>query len=111
VAAQGGRGRKDAATAGGSAGVRLFADSIVQSANLRGQGFAEIGGVEHRADLDLARAGHGVGATLDPLHGLGHVLDLPEPETGDELPRLGKGAIDDSTLLPVEGDLLALTGE
>src|SRR4029077_4970809 len=81
--------------AGGSAGVRLCAGSIVQLGNLRREGFAEVGGLEHRADLDLARARHGVGATLYPLDGLGHVLDLPEPETGDELLRLGRGAIDD----------------
>jgi hypothetical protein len=55
----------------------LFAGPIVQFGDLRRQSVAEVGSLEHRADLDLAWAEHWIGAALHPLDSLGDVLDLP----------------------------------
>ncbi len=38
-----------------------------------------------RSYLDFARPRHGVGAALGPGEGFVHVLDVPEPEAGDEI--------------------------
>src|SRR4051812_5908094 len=69
----------EASTAG-----HLFAGSAFLFGELRRQRLAEIGHLVNRPDFDLARAGHRVGAALRPFDRLGHVLDLPEPETGDQ---------------------------
>src|SRR3954464_9871241 len=87
---------------------RLFAEAVFLVGELRRQRLAEVGGLEHRADLDLARAGHRIGAALHPGDRLRHILDLPEPEAGDELVGLSEGAVDDRAALAVEGDALAL---
>ena len=69
---------------------------------------AEILQLIERADLDLARAGHRVGAALHPLDRLGHVFDLPNPVAGDQLAGLGEGPVDDGATGAVEGHPLAL---
>jgi hypothetical protein len=74
---------------------RLFAEAAFLFGELRRQRLAEVSGLEHWADLDLARAGHRIGAALHPCDRLGHVLDLPQPEAGDQLAGLGKGAVND----------------
>src|SRR5215217_4830912 len=87
---------------------RLFAEAVFLVAELRRQRLAEISGLEHRPDFDLARAGHRIGAALYPRDCLGHVLDLPEPETGDQLAGLGKRAVNDGAAWAVKGHALAL---
>src|SRR5215208_4689654 len=54
-------------------------DASVLLAQLGREGLAEVVGLEHRADLDLARARHRVRAALQPCDRLFHVLDLPQP--------------------------------
>jgi hypothetical protein len=71
------QGARQVATDEASAAVRLFAGPVMQFGDLRRQGVAEVGSLEHRADLDLARAEHRIGAALHPLDRLGDVLDLP----------------------------------
>ena len=85
---------------------RLFAEAVFLIGELRRQRLAEISGLEHRADFDLARAWHRIGAALHP-RALGHVLDLPEPEAGDQLAGLGKGAVNGAARA-VKGHALAL---
>ena len=46
-------------------------------------------------DFDFAGLGHGIRAALHPGEGFVHVLDLPEPETGDEFASVREGAVDD----------------
>src|SRR5687767_3926416 len=64
-------------------------------------------GLEHRADFDLAVLVHRVRGALDPLDSLVHGLGLDQPESGDELLRLGEGAVDHRALLAGEPDALA----
>src|SRR5438876_12178755 len=102
--------QKVAATGGASAPGRLVAVPAVQVGDLRRQGAAEVGHVEDRPDLDLARAEHRIRAALHPLDRLGHVFDLPQPEAGDQLAGLGEGTVDDHAAGAVEGHALALHG-
>src|SRR3954451_21941345 len=74
---------------------RLFAEAVFLVGELRRQRLAEVSRLEHRPDFDLARAGYRIGAALHPFDRLGHVLNLPEPETSDQLAGLGKRAIND----------------
>ena len=67
---------------------------------------AEIVGLEDLPDLDLGASVEG--RALEPLQGLVHRLDLPDPEAGDQLLRLGEGPVDDRPLLAREADPLAL---
>src|SRR3954471_8231382 len=87
---------------------RLFAEAAFLFGELRRQRLAEVSGLEHWADLDLARPGHRIGAALPPFDCLGHVLDLPQPEAGDQLAGLGKGAVNDGAAWAVKGHALAL---
>src|SRR4051812_36600092 len=64
--------------------------------------------LQERPDLDLAPAGHGIGAALRPGHGLVHVLDLPDREARDQLLGLGERPVDDGAAATVEGDALGL---
>ena len=91
-----------------SAAGQLFAGPVVQFGDLRRQRRAKVSRLEHWADLDLARAGHRVGAALHPLHGFSQVLDLPESEAGDQLAGLGKGAVNDGAAWAIKGHALAL---
>src|SRR3546814_12495892 len=60
-----------------------------------------------RSDFQFTRPGHRIGAALGPGDGLVHVLDLPDPVAGDQLPGLGEGAVDHRPVRTVEGDPLA----
>src|SRR5215813_1808014 len=53
---------------------------------------------EHLANFDLGFSLHGVWAALDPIDRLCHRLHLPQPETGNQLLRLGEGPVNDSPL-------------
>ena len=53
-------------------------------------------------DFDLARSWHGIGAALHPGDRLVHVLDFPEPETGDQLAGRCKRSVDDRTAGTIE---------
>src|SRR5215204_2157679 len=83
-------------------------DASLLLAQLGREGLAEVVGLEHRADLDLAWAGHRVRAVLHPCDRLFHVLDLPQPKPGDELAGFGEGPVDHGTAYAVEGHALAL---
>ena len=69
---------------------------------------AEIGLFVQRADSDLTRAGHRIGAALHPFDRFIYVRDLPQPETGDQLPDLGERAVDEGAARAVKGHALAL---
>ena len=71
-------------------------------------GFGEVGGFEDGADFDFAGAEHRVGGALDPLHGLVHVLDLPEPIAGDQFTGRVEGAVDDGAAVAVKAHALTL---
>src|SRR3546814_4834078 len=49
-------------------------------------------------DFKFTRPGHRIGAALGPGDGLVHALDLPDPVAGDQLARLGEGAVDPRAL-------------
>src|SRR5690606_38383248 len=68
---------------------------------------AEILHLIEGADLELARPGHRIRAAFGPGHRLVHVLDLPDPVTGDQFTRLREGAVAHGPLGAVEGDPLA----
>src|SRR6267143_6214216 len=69
---------------------------------------AEVLRLEHLADLDLGLSLEGIGAALDPFDRLRLGLHLPQPETGDQLFRLGKGPVDHGALRAREPDARAL---
>src|SRR5437763_16503330 len=79
--------------AGSAFGARLRPQPFLLLAQLRRDPGAEVGGLEHRPDLDFALARMRVGAALQPLDRLVHRLHLPEPEAGDELLCLGKRSV------------------
>jgi hypothetical protein len=62
-------------------------------AQLGRQGLAEIVGLEHRADLDLAFLVVRIGAALDPVDRFLQRGDFPEPVAGDEFLGLGRRAV------------------
>src|SRR5829696_5940954 len=83
-------------------------DASLLLAQLGREGLAEVVGLEHRANFDVAWAGHRVRAALHPCDRLFHVLDLPQPKSGDELAGFGEGPVDHGTAYAVEGHALAL---
>ena len=66
--------------------------------------------LDHGANLDLAGAGHRVGAALHPLQRLGHVADLPQPEASDQLARRRERSVDNGPPRAVERHALAVGG-
>src|SRR5580692_228337 len=70
----------------------------------------QISHLVQRPDFDLARSRHGIGTALYPSDRLVHVLDLPDPEAGDQLAGLGERPVDDPAAWTVERDTLALRG-
>jgi hypothetical protein len=81
---------------------------IVHFGDIRRQRVAEVGHFEHLPDFDLARTGHWIGAALHPLDRLGHVLDLPQPETRHQFVGLRERPVGDKALYAVKTDALAL---
>src|ERR687885_730136 len=73
---------------------------------LGGELGAEVLGLEHRANLDLRTAAEG--CPLEPLDGLFHRPDLPDPVAGDELLGLGEGPVDHGLLVCREPHALPL---
>src|SRR6267154_3724743 len=69
---------------------------------------AEVLRLEHLADLDLGLSSEGIGAALDPFDRLRLGFHLPQPETGDQLFRLGEGTVDHGALRAREPDARAL---
>src|SRR5438876_480764 len=69
---------------------------------------AEVLRLEHLADLDLGILPHRIGAALDPFDRLFLGLHLPDPETRDQLLRLGEGPVDHGALRSREPDACAL---
>src|SRR5439155_25396208 len=87
----------------------LRVEALLLRSQLRRELLAEVVGLEHRPDLDdRLLAGHRVRAAPDPLERLLHGPHLPEPEAGDELLGLGKGAVDHAFPTAREHDALAL---
>src|SRR5215468_7292465 len=74
------------------------------------EGSCEGFGLEDLADLYVAFAVGGVGASLDPLDRLFERLNLPEPEAGDEFLGFGEGAVNDGAVLAGEVDAGAFGG-
>src|SRR4051794_24617763 len=77
----------------------LLAQPLLLLAQLGRELGAEVRRLEQRAHLDLAVLVMRVGAAREPFERLVHRLDLPQPEAGDQLLRLGEGAVDDGALL------------
>lgn len=67
---------------------------------------AQISRLVKRADFDLARSRHRTGAAPRPGDGFFHVLDLPQPETGNQFPSFGERPIDDGAVGAIERDAL-----
>src|SRR5437773_2494586 len=88
--------------------LRLGAQALVLLPELGSRHTAEVGRLEHGADFDFALCLMGIGAALEPLHRLVHRLDLPQPEAGDKLLRLGEGPIDHGPLTAGKADAFAL---
>src|SRR3954470_14909243 len=85
------------------AGQGLFFDLFEKLALLAGDFRAEIFGLEDLTQLEFGvGAGVGMGALFEPLEGFGFVLDLPDPEAGDELLGFGEGAVGDDALVADE---------
>src|SRR5579859_1170046 len=82
----------------------LLGDALLLGAELGSERLAKVVGLKDLADLDLAVALHGIGAALDPLDGLIHGLNLPQPEAGDQLFGLGEGPVDHGPLAAREPD-------
>ncbi len=61
-----------------------FAQALFLFLEFGGEGFAEVGGFEHGADVDFVTFFHG--AALQPFDGFFHRADLPHPEAGDQIP-------------------------
>src|SRR6185369_274423 len=76
----------------------LRAQALFLLAQLGRELRTEVLRLEHLADLDLGLPRHGVGAALHPLDRLLLRLDLPDPESGDELLRLRERAVDHAAL-------------
>src|SRR5262245_66466282 len=74
--------------------VDLLAEPLLLFAQLGRELGAEILCLEHRTKLDLADARMRIRAALEPLHGLFHRRDPPQPEARDELLRLDERAVD-----------------
>src|SRR3712207_260100 len=74
----------------------LLAQALLGLAQLRRQVLAEVVGLEDLPDLDLGVALHRVRAALDPLDGLLHRADLPQPEARDQLLGLRERAVHDA---------------
>ncbi len=70
--------------------------------------FLQISYLVQRPDFYLARSGHGIRAALHPGHRLVHVLDFPEPITGDQLPGVGKRPVDNGTTGTIKRNTLAV---
>src|SRR5215831_3042672 len=68
------------------------------------EGRCKLFDLEDLADLDVALAIGGVGASLDPLDGLFERLNLPEPEADDDFLAFGEGAVNDGAVLAGEVD-------
>src|SRR6266508_1235690 len=83
---------------------RLRALALFLLFELRRERVAEICGFEDLTDLDFAFAEW---RAFEPFDRLGLRLHLPEPETGDQLLRLGEGAVDDGLLVALESDACA----
>ena len=76
----------------------LVAKPLLLFAQLRRELRAEIFGLEHRPDFHLGLLVVRVRASLQPLDGFVHRLDLPQPVAGDEFLGLGERAVDDGAL-------------
>lgn len=57
--------------------------------------------------FDLASSQHRIGAALHPGDCFVHVLDFPEPETGDQPARVGERPVDNRTAGTIERNTLA----
>src|SRR5690242_12050850 len=88
-------------------GVRLL-EVMMGSPAFGGSMSLQVGGFVQRPDLDLARPGHGVRAALHPGDRLVHVLDLPQPEAGNQLARVGKRPVTDYAARAIERHALAM---
>src|SRR5690242_15228293 len=63
----------------------------------------EISRLVERSNFNLARAWHWIGAAFYPGHRVVHVLDGPDPVTGDQLLGFGERTIDHHAVGTVEG--------
>src|SRR5215212_9630294 len=68
---------------------------------------AEVLRLPDRADLEVARTRHRVGAPLGPLDRLFDRPNLPDPEPRHQLLRLGEGSVGHRPLGPIEVDPLS----
>src|SRR6266702_1694253 len=83
----------------------LRAQSLLLLLELRLERITEVVRLEHLANLHFTFLERG---PFQPLDGLAERLHLPQPETGDQLLRLGEGPVDHRPLAPGEPDARAL---
>src|SRR6516164_7739244 len=89
-------------------GRRPTAQLLFLSFDLRGQVLTKILRFEHRADLDVGIGQHRIRAAFHPLDGFLDRVNLPEPETGNELLGFSEGPVDDRAALAREVHPLSL---
>src|SRR5690606_17234376 len=100
--------------ASGTAQARLFAAeplaiALVDRGAFLGHRLGKVGlELDHRAQLEIARARHRVGTALRPRDRLVQVLHFPDPEPRDQFTRLREGPVGHRALVSVERDPLAL---
>src|SRR5437879_6487173 len=70
------------------------AQALLLLSELGGEFGAEVLRFEHLANFDLGLPAERIGAAPDPFDRLCLRLHLPQPETGDQLFRLGEGPVD-----------------
>lgn len=68
----------------------------------------QISRFEEWSDFNFARPRHGIWAALYPGNRLVHILDFPEPETGDQFPCLGKRPVDERATGTIERNTLSV---
>src|SRR5213593_1690561 len=83
----------------------LRAQSLFLLLELRLERITEVVRLEHLANLHFTFLERG---PFQPIDGLAERLHLPQPETGDQLLRLGEGSVDHRPLAPGEPDARAL---
>src|SRR6266536_3111418 len=87
---------------------QLCPQALIVLLKLRRVRSTEILGLKYLAYLDLRLPAHRVGAAFGPFDRLFLRVELPYPETSDQLLRLDEGAIDHCTLLAREPDTRTL---
>ncbi len=88
--------------------LELSAQTVLGLPQFRRELLAEVLRLGRRTDFHFAVDVVRIGDTARPLHGLIHGLDLPDPESCDQLLCLGEGTVDHGDLVVAKTNALAL---